>query len=95
MWKFNELLPLGGHAGISRIIFIADAFLMLVQADRNGGGLLADRLVDQRELAGVTIGLVIATLFLASEEVQFPVGSPSGQRLCAKVDVRSQFGGNL
>ncbi len=49
-------------------------FLMLVQINRVGGGVLASEITDTYSLSPTVIGLVIGSMFFAAALVQVPVG---------------------
>lgn len=69
-----KLLKRLKQPGLVRTMVIMCFFLMLVQVNRVGGGILAPELAKSHFLSPITIGLIIGVMFLASAAVQVPVG---------------------
>lgn len=63
-----------GASGLWRIMLIMGLFLVMVQVNRVGGGVLATALSGTHGLAPAMIGLVTGAMFLSSAAVQLPVG---------------------
>ena len=62
------------NPSLFRTMAIMAFFLMLVQVNRVGGGVLASELSDGYSLSPTMIGLVIGSMFFAAAVVQVPVG---------------------
>lgn len=74
MLRFKKNLSVLRKPSLFRTMAIMAFFLMLVQVNRVGGGVLASELSDGYNLSPTMIGLVIGSMFFAAAVVQVPVG---------------------
>ena len=74
MLRVKKILSALRKPSLFRTMAIMSFFLMLVQVNRVGGGVLASELSDTYSLSPTVIGLVIGSMFFAAALVQVPVG---------------------
>ena len=70
----KRILSVLTRPSLFRTMAIMAFFLMLVQINRVGGGVLASEITDTYSLSPTVIGLVIGSMFFAAALVQVPVG---------------------
>ncbi len=70
----KRILSVLTRPSLFRTMAIMVFFLMLVQINRVGGGVLASEITDTYSLSPTVIGLVIGSMFFAAALVQVPVG---------------------
>tara|TARA_B100000700_G_scaffold183146_1_gene202024 strand:+ start:104 stop:1375 length:1272 start_codon:yes stop_codon:yes gene_type:complete len=70
----KRILSVLTKPSLFRTMAIMAFFLMLVQINRVGGGVLASEITDTYSLSPTVIGLVIGSMFFAAALVQVPVG---------------------
>ena len=70
----KRILSVLTKPSLFRTMAIMAFFLMLVQINRVGGGVLASEITDTYSLSPTVIGLVIGSMFFAAALIQVPVG---------------------
>ena len=74
MLSVKKIIPLLRKPSLFRTMVIMGFFLMFVQVNRVGGGVLASELSGSYSLSPTVIGVVIGSMFFAAALVQVPVG---------------------
>ena len=74
MLRVKKNLSVLRKPSLFRTMAIMAFFLMLVQVNRVGGGVLESELSDTYSLSPTVIGLVIGSMFFSAALVQVPIG---------------------